>query len=122
MKTLMKISLVLIAAGFITATSFGQKTSEPVSQDKKATPASNEIVRGSFVDTNNNGVCDNYENRSNAGKGRYFVDENGDGICDKRGAVNCRRSDKKENKSTCRQGRCGRNGRGYGQGFHGGWK
>lgn len=32
-----------------------------------------------FVDTNNDGICDN---QSTGGHGSYFKDTNGDGICD----------------------------------------
>lgn len=39
--------------------------------------------RGSrFVDTNGDGVCDNFATKSLTGKGVNFVDTNGDGICD----------------------------------------
>lgn len=35
-----------------------------------------------FVDTNNDGICDN---QGAGGNGLYFVDANGDGICDNQG-------------------------------------
>lgn len=45
-----------------------------------------------FVDNNKNGICDNYENRTNKktvgnncngqGKGKNFIDANKNGICD----------------------------------------
>lgn len=39
---------------------------------------------GNFVDKDNNGICDNFEARPANSKGPNFVDKNGDGICDNR--------------------------------------
>lgn len=35
-----------------------------------------------FVDTNNDGICDNWSERSTNGRGHQFVDANKDGVCD----------------------------------------
>lgn len=38
--------------------------------------------RGQWVDKNNDGICDNYQNLKTNPKGSNFVDKNKDGICD----------------------------------------
>ena len=73
---------------------------------------------GTFIDKNNNGICDNFELRSDKGRGANFVDKNNDGICDNRVNVG------KKNANTCRkgqgnqyrQGQGKRNGQGMGRG------
>jgi hypothetical protein len=71
---------------------------------------------GTFVDNDHNGVCDNYEKRSNLGKGGNYTDKNGDGICDWRGSrFGKGRGPANTGKGYGRQGqgRCRGNGNGY---------
>ena len=65
------------------------------------------VTPGQFVDKNNNGICDNRENKLKTGKGANFVDKNGDGVCDNKG-TNCKRGGK-GNGNCCRKG----NGNGF---------
>lgn len=57
-----------------------------------------------FVDKNNDGVCDNRNTRGKNAKGRNFSDKNNDGICDNQGA------------GSRGNGKCCRNGNGCGNG------
>ena len=79
-------------------------------QDQKQTAAN--PAPGSFVDKDNNGVCDNFESRSGKGNGANFVDKNNDGICDNRANV----GNKSGNKCRNGQGNQYRNGQGRGRG------
>lgn len=120
------LTLALIAvSGIATAQTQSKTQTEEKKQVEKTTQTG-----PAFVDKNNNGVCDNYENgtpgnpNSNGrkalrngtgsgnrtgygmrnGRGRNFVDANKNGVCDHY-----------EN-GTSRQGR----GQGYGRGIHNG--
>jgi hypothetical protein len=65
----------------------------------------NKPNRGQFVDKNNDGICDNYQDRKSNANGRNFVDKNNDGICDNN-------SNKTKNNNCCGQGRQFRGGNG----------
>lgn len=64
--------------------------------------------RQAFVDSNNDGICDNYATRPANGRGQRFVDTNNDGQCD-----NVRQNNRKGRG----QGICQGNRHGRGQGF-----
>lgn len=49
----------------------------------------NRLHNASFIDENNNGICDNKEQNNpqgSAGQGSNFIDENNDGVCDRQGS------------------------------------
>jgi len=61
-----------------------------------------------FVDSNHDGICDNYATRPANGQGRSFVDANNDGKCD---------NFSQNNRKGRGQGVCQGNRHGRGQGF-----
>lgn len=69
---------------------------------------------GNFVDKDNDGICDNFVSRQANGRGTNFVDKNGDGICDNRANVGKKAGNRNgqgnqyRNGQGCGQGRCGR--------------
>ncbi|MGI6573934.1 MAG: hypothetical protein ACOX19_11170 [Fermentimonas sp.] len=86
----MKTILLTIALAMMTAVAFGQDNQQAKATDKVQTETQTQAWRGPFfVDEDNNGICDNFENGTRPGRGqgrnargRYFVDEDNDGICD----------------------------------------
>lgn len=54
----------------------------PIDKNQKDKQKMQTNVSGKFVDSNKDGVCDNYQARMKNGQGASFVDKNGDGICD----------------------------------------
>jgi hypothetical protein len=86
------------------------------SKTKAADPKTSEQAKstaGTFVDKNNNGVCDNFEARGKSGQGKNFADKNGDGKCD-----NCKGDCKGKGSGNCcgkAQG-CGHSQQGNGNG------
>ena len=69
------IVMAVIAAFFSVGTSKGQTNQS----DTKNITTSN---RGQFVDKNNDGICDNFQNRTVNTSNRKYIDKNNDGICD----------------------------------------
>jgi hypothetical protein len=131
MRTLSSILFATALFVFFTSQGFSQTSSTPDVQKKDVTTG---VTPGKFVDSNKNGVCDNFEARGTNGKGANFVDKNGDGKCDNRqNAANCKVKGNccgKEKGMGCNQGKgnggcCGRgSGNGYGQGHQhrNGWQ
>jgi hypothetical protein len=56
-------------------------TTTPGKKDAKA--AVN--AQGKIIDTNKNGICDNFEAKKAGAPGKNFTDKNGDGKCDNQG-------------------------------------
>jgi len=77
-------------------------------QDQQKTTVNS--TRGTFVDKNNNGICDNFESRSAKGQGANFVDKDGDGICDNRANAGTKSA------NTCAKGQGNQYRHGQGQG------
>jgi len=101
MKPLKGIALLLAIMAFMAFQGFSQKGSPNAA--KKNLPNSQitaDTVPGKFIDTNNDGVCDNYQPRMKNIHGANFVDKNWDGICDNRGTS----GNLKGNGDGCRQG------------------
>lgn len=123
MRTLSRILFVTALFAFFTSQGFSQTSSSSDVQKKEVTAG---VTPGKFVDSNKNGVCDNFEARNTNGKGANFVDKNGDGKCDNRqnsanckGSGNCcgkgygHKNNQGKGNGTC----CGKgNGNGCGQG------
>ena len=98
MKKLSGILFVTAIFAFFTSQGFSQTNSSSDIQKKEVTAG---VTPGKFVDSNKNGVCDNFEVRATNGKGSNFVDKNGDGKCDNRqNAANC-----KKNGNCCGKGK-----------------
>ncbi|MCX6278853.1 MAG: hypothetical protein NT004_12265 [Bacteroidetes bacterium] len=116
MKTLFK---TLMAAFIFTAfTGVGSAQNNTIVTASKAPSSPASPSRGQFRDTNNNGVCDNFEARGQSRRGANFVDKNGDGICDNRGTMGrgngCGKGFGKGDKN------CHRHGRGHGNCYQNG--
>ncbi len=77
-------SLVLLAfVMLIISQGFAQNTpSTTAPDDPQKAQTTTAVTTCKFTDSNNNGICDNYEARGKTGHGANFVDKNGDGICD----------------------------------------
>jgi hypothetical protein len=100
MRSLSGILFVTALFAFFTSQGFSQTSSSTDVQKKEVTG----VTPGKFVDSNKNGVCDNFEARNTHGKGANFIDKNGDGKCDNR-----------QNASNCKgTGNCCGKGNGYG--------
>ncbi len=84
MKTCLKFTFTIAIACLFAIQANAQNTKPVADQNQQQVNANNSFVPGTFVDKDNNGVCDNFKSRGNVGKGRNFVDKNGDGICDNR--------------------------------------
>ncbi len=90
MKTISKILLIAVMSFFILGSLNAQevtKSDGDKSVQKTATATS--VTPGEFIDTNNDGICDNAAIRGKTGKGRNFVDKDGDGTCDNFKSVKC---------------------------------
>lgn len=111
MKNIGKLFLAASVLMIFTFQAQAQNSNTQAKQQDQQQTAANPVA-GTFVDKNNDGVCDNFESRSGNGRGANFVDKNGDGICDNR-------ADKGKNSARCQQkgqGNQFRNGQGHGQG------
>jgi len=95
MKKLVLVSALILGIIVITGKTNAQTTQSPDKATKVQTSQTDQNTRGSFVDKNGDGVCDNHQTRGQQAKCAKFVDENGDGVCD-----NCK------GKGTCGQGNC----------------
>ncbi len=86
----MKTIVLTIALAMMTVVAFGQDNQQAKATDEVQTETRTQVRRGPlFVDDNNNGICDHFENgtRPRRGQGqnavgRNFVDADNDGICD----------------------------------------
>ncbi len=94
----MKTKILLTGLALLAMTAFAN-AQEPVNTRGNGNGSGRGTGQGTaFVDTNKNGICDNYENRSatvsgqkrgkgvcngtGQGKGKNFVDVNKNGVCD----------------------------------------
>jgi hypothetical protein len=108
MKNFGKLMLITAIMMLTAFHSQSQTSKSQVSQsDQKQTTTSNP---GTFVDKDNNGVCDNFEARSGNGHGRNYIDKDGDGICDNRANVG------KKAGNNCRNGLGNQHRQGQGRG------
>jgi hypothetical protein len=83
MKTLKGITVIMALVSVIALQGFTQNPSTNNKQKNAQNPkVTSNVVRGSFVDNNNDGICDNYQTRMKNGRSSNFVDKNGDGVCD----------------------------------------
>jgi len=112
MKNIGKLFLATAIVLIFNMQAQSQNSTAPVKQEDQQQNTANPAnpAHGTFVDKNNNGVCDNFESRSVNGRGANFVDKNGDGICDNRAYVG------KKSANTCRNGQGNRHRHGQGQG------
>lgn len=104
-------------SGFILATLFtvfftGQIFAQSeISADNNEVKQTTTVTAGKFVDSNNNGICDNHEARVKDGKCANFVDADGDGKCDN--CPNCT-GQCKGNQNCCKEkANCQGKGMGY---------
>lgn len=90
MKNLKGIILTMALSAIFTGQIFAQEAAAATSGDQTAKQTTTKVQScGKFVDSNNDGICDNREAKPCKGvKGANFVDANGDGICDHRGDEN----------------------------------
>jgi hypothetical protein len=90
---------ILIGAAFalalLVSTALSAQTKTSSQPDDKTVKTTQQVSNPpcTFVDKNNDGICDYHQSKVSGQKGRYFVDKNGDGICDncqvKKGNTNC---------------------------------
>ncbi|MCX6272592.1 MAG: hypothetical protein NTU44_15505 [Bacteroidetes bacterium] len=109
MKTIMNTLMILTAIMVMGLTSQAQTRGSSTS-GKENTKVTNASTPGTFVDKNNNGICDNFEARPTNGRGKNFIDNNGDGICDNRQNAGIKGASSRTGNHVCRHG----NGRGNG--------
>jgi hypothetical protein len=80
MKKVMILAGLVIGFSLMTMTVSAQKantTNTKSNQTQQAAP-----VKGQFVDSNHDGICDNHQGMMKNGKCANFVDKNNDGKCD----------------------------------------
>ncbi len=111
MKTLKRITVLMAIMSFIAFQAFSQNasTTDTPKVSKNAQATAN-ATPGKFVDSNKDGICDNYQTRMKNGRGANFVDKNEDGICDNRHNT----GQGKGNPNGCGMGYQHRNGQGKG--------
>lgn len=114
MKTILTFSFIFVMTILFALDSNAQNASQASNQTQKQLNTSNGFVPGTFVDKDNDGVCDNYVTRGNAGRGRNFTDKDRDGICDNKGNKVGRGRGQGNN---CRYGNGNRGNRGRGNGY-----
>ena len=85
MQTFLKFTFAIAIACLFAIQTNAQNAKPATQQNQQQVNTNNGFVPGTFVDKDNNGICDNYESRGNVGRGRNYVDTNGDGICDNKG-------------------------------------
>ncbi|OQC36695.1 MAG: hypothetical protein BWX63_01695 [Bacteroidetes bacterium ADurb.Bin041] len=121
----MKTTVITIALAMMTVVAFGQENQQTKATDKIQTEEKAQTEdkvqtrRGPyFVDKNNNGICDNFEDgtrprrgqgrnaRGVNAKGRFFVDKDNDGICDNYQSGNRQGRGKRFGRRGQGQGRC----------------
>ena len=106
MKNLSKIMLA-VAIMLLLAVSANAQNNSSTNQTADKQIVANSTARN-FVDTDNNGVCDNLGTRSGKGQCGDFIDKNKDGVCDNRVNVGNRSGNNGKNG----QGNQYRNGKG----------
>lgn len=112
MKSTKRLLMAFVVVLMMVNLGFAQdkSTTTTKTNDQKATTKT-DATPGKFVDQNKNRVCDNFEVRSQTGRGANFVDNNGDGICDNHGTMV-----KGNGKANC-CGMANRQGNAYGCGY-----
>jgi len=116
MKNATKILLTALVIFFFTGQTFSQSATTGVSKDvKKETSSTTQT--GKFVDTNKNGICDNWEANHKDGKNCPNYND----CCKGKAGANCCGKANVNCQSTCKgQGNCGKGqgqaGCGKGQG------
>jgi hypothetical protein len=107
MKNIGKLFLVTAILMIFTIQAQSQTSKSSANQsDPKKTVTS---ASGTFVDKDNNGVCDNFESKASNRRGPNFVDKNNDGICDNRANVG------RKSGNTCRYGQGNQHRHGQGR-------
>ncbi len=84
MRNLIFTTGMVLAMMFITEHLTAQNENIPAVQKETTVTANDSIVGRNFIDANNNGICDRFENRKPSGKGPNFIDADNNGICDHR--------------------------------------
>lgn len=122
MKKMMIVVIGLIAFALSNPTTNAQTTAKKEVTKTQTTQASEPQQNNGpyYVDKNNNGTCDNYENgngrqgqrnrqgngrgnRQGRGQGRNFVDANNDGVCDNANNSNCQNRRMRQRNANCRR-------------------
>jgi len=122
MKKMMIVVIGLIAFALSNPTANAQTNEKKEVTKTQTTQASAPQQNNGpyYVDQNNNGTCDNYEqgngrqgqrnrqgcgrgNRQGRGQGRNFVDANNDGICDNVNTANCQKKRMRQRNANCRR-------------------
>jgi len=120
MKKMMIVVIGLIAFALSNPDTNAQTTKKKEVTKTQTTQASDPQQNNGpfYVDKNNNGTCDNYENgngrqgqcnrqgkgRGNGqGQGRNFVDTNNDGVCDNANNSNCKNQRMRQRNGNCRR-------------------
>ena len=97
MKNIGKVFMTLALMMLFAIQARSQNSTAPIKQQDQKQTVTNPSP-GTFVDKDNNGICDNFESRSGMRRGANFVDKNNDGICDNRAHMG------KKIANSCRQG------------------
>jgi hypothetical protein len=84
MRNLIFTTGMMLAIFFFTDQLAAQNEKAPADQQQKVVNANDSIAGRNFIDANNNGICDRFENNQPAEKGPNFVDADKNGICDHR--------------------------------------
>ncbi len=113
MKTVSGFLFAILMVVIFSAQGNAQIASTTNPQKKAATVNTPALQK--FVDSNKNGVCDNFEAKKATGHGKNFVDKNGDGVCDNNKG-NCGKGNGKGNCCGMGQGNGNGCGKGNGQG------
>jgi hypothetical protein len=99
-----KIFLTIALAGLFFA---GNSNAQTISEKNPAP----KTQQGNFVDTNNDGVCDNWQTRPEGGRKRNFVDADNDGVCDNISTRSGKGQGFKKGGNGRNQGNCGHGNR-----------
>lgn len=81
MKKLFGLAGLILVFSLITFATQAQ-TAVSDNSTKVQNQQSGQTVKGTFTDTNKDGICDNQQNKAKNGNCTQFVDKNGDGKCD----------------------------------------
>ena len=122
MKKMMILAIGLIAFVLSNPSTIAQTTEKKEVTITQTTQTSDPQQNNGpfYVDQNNNGTCDNYENgngrqgqrnrqgndrgnRQGRRQGRNFVDTNNDGVCDNSNNSNCQNSRRRQRNGNCRR-------------------
>ncbi|MBT3208549.1 MAG: hypothetical protein HN704_02195 [Bacteroidetes bacterium] len=110
MKRVNFLIVVFLGASLIWGNASAQTSK--TENEKKSDVVTNQTERGSFVDTDKDGICDNFQEKGKTRKGRNFVDKDGNGVCDNSKDGNSKGFGKGKGNN-----KCYRNGKGKGQGM-----